>query len=179
MGTAHLPQESSLPQTSEVAELAPQAAAEPWWQWIKRTVTSGGPGQVIFAITNACNAGCGFCNFALERSAARRVAVRSRRRGVRAIDVLHGLFIRYLIVTGGEPPLHPELDEIVATRAAGAWRSILVTNGSRLTAARCRELTAAGVSCVVISVDAAERSATRRTASCRGSAKDPPRQSGD
>jgi MoaA/NifB/PqqE/SkfB family radical SAM enzyme len=155
MGTAHLPQESSLPQTSEVAELAPQAAAEPWWQWIKRTVTSGGPGQCIFAINNACNAGCQFCNFALDvlpRADWHYVPVDD---ACRAIDVLSKLFIRYLIVSGGEPTLHPDLEAIVRHARRRHMAVVLVSNGSRLTPQRCRQLVDAGVSSLVISVDAA------------------------
>ena len=36
-------------------------------RWLRQVLAKGGPGQVIFALTNACNANCGFCNFALER----------------------------------------------------------------------------------------------------------------
>jgi MoaA/NifB/PqqE/SkfB family radical SAM enzyme len=128
---------------------------EPWWQWLKRTVQHGGPGQCIFAISNACNARCRFCNFALDelpRAAWRYVPLED---ACRAIDILDQLFVRYLIVSGGEPTLHPELDGIIAHARRRHMAVLLVTNGSRLTPERCRELVAAGVSSMVISIDAA------------------------
>src|SRR5215813_6596729 len=110
MGTAQFHRESNLTPAADAGELSSEAAAEPWWQWIKQTVTRGGPGQCIFAINNACNAGCQFCNFALDvlpRSDWQYVPVDD---ACRAIDVLSKLFIRYLIVSGGEPTLNPGLE---------------------------------------------------------------------
>src|SRR4029450_13878139 len=92
---------------------AVSAGRESWLQWLKLTLLNGGPGQCIFAINNACNAGCEFCNFALDvlpRADWRYVRLDDARR---AIDVLSNLFIRYLIVSGGEPTLHPHLDAIL------------------------------------------------------------------
>ena len=73
----------------------------------------------------------------------------------RAIDVLSKLFIRYLIVSGGEPTLHPDLEAIVRHARRRHMAVVLVSNGSRLTPQRCRQLVDAGVSSLVISVDAA------------------------
>ena len=148
----------ALPRVSTLdgrAAPMPAAAHESWWKWIKLTLQNGGPGQCIFAINNACNAGCGFCNFArdvLPRSSWRYVPLDGARR---AIDILSGLFIRYLIVSGGEPTLHPDLDAIVRHARRRHMTAMLVTNGSTLTEQRCEELAAAGVSSMVISVDAA------------------------
>jgi MoaA/NifB/PqqE/SkfB family radical SAM enzyme len=141
--------------TQTTVPLSPPAAESPW-HWLRETIRTGGPGQVVFAINNACNAGCAFCNFALDRLPRAHWAFAPLDDTRRAIDVLHGLFIRYLIVTGGEPLLHPDVDAIIAHAHACGMNVLLVTNGSRLTPARCRELATAGVSSVVISVDAAE-----------------------
>ncbi len=132
----------------------PQRAPESRWHWLRETVRTGGPGQVIFAITNACNANCGFCNFALDRLPRAHWTFAPAAEARRAIDLLHGLFIRYLILTGGEPLLHPDLDELVAHASARGMNVVLVTNGSRLSDARCRQLVSAGLSSVVISIDA-------------------------
>lgn len=129
-------------------------ARESRWAWIREVLRSGGPGQVIFALNNACNANCGFCNFALERLPRADWKFAPVEETKRAIDVLHDNFIRYLILTGGEPMLHPDLDAIVAHAAERGIAVVLVTNGSRLTEPRCAELAAAGVSSVVISIDA-------------------------
>jgi MoaA/NifB/PqqE/SkfB family radical SAM enzyme len=141
------------------APSASPRARESRWHWLRETVRTGGPGQVIFAITNACNANCGFCNFALDRLPRAQWAFAPAADARRAIDLLHGLFIRYVIITGGEPLLHPDLDEVVAHASAQGMKVVLVTNGSRLSAARCKELAVAGLSSVVISVDAAEAAA--------------------
>jgi MoaA/NifB/PqqE/SkfB family radical SAM enzyme len=137
----------------------PPGRSESRWQWLKKTLQSGGPGQCIFAINNACNASCAFCNFALDvlpRDDWKHVELEDARR---AIDVLSGLFIRYLIVSGGEPTLHPDLDEIIRHAQRRHMTVLLVTNGSRLTPERCRSLRDAGVSSMIISIDAATAAA--------------------
>lgn len=137
------------------ASQTPGRPRESWWQWLASTLAHGGPGQCIFVINNGCNASCGFCNFALDalpRAAWQYVPLAD---ACRAIDVLAGLFVRYLVLTGGEPTLHRDLDAIVRHAADRDMHVLLVTNGSRLTRTRCRELAAAGVSSVVISIDAA------------------------
>jgi MoaA/NifB/PqqE/SkfB family radical SAM enzyme len=136
------------------AEPAPPAERESRWQWLKQTLRSGGPGQCIFAITNACNASCGFCNFALDVQPPERWHHVPLEGAKRAIDVLAGLFVRYLIVSGGEPTLHPDLEEIIRHAARRRMTVLLVTNGSRLTPDRCRALEDAGVSSMIISIDA-------------------------
>ena len=137
------------------APAAPAAPEESRWQWLRRTLQSGGPGQCIFSINNACNAGCDFCNFALDVLPRADWHYAPLDGACRAIDVLSDLFIRYLIVSGGEPTLHPHLDEIIRHARRRHMSVLLVTNGSRLTPQRCAELVEAGVSTVVISIDAA------------------------
>ena len=124
------------------------------WQWLRQTLRTGGPGQCIFAITNACNANCAFCCFARDKLPRDRWAFVDPDGAKAAIDVLHRNFIRYLIVTGGEPLLHPQLDEIVAHAQKSGISVFVVTNGSRLGKRRCRELAAAGVTNVIVSIDA-------------------------
>lgn len=124
------------------------------WQWLRQTLRTGGPGQCIFAITNACNANCAFCCFALDKLPRKQWAFVDPAGATAAIDVLHRNFIRYLIVTGGEPLLHPRLDEIVSYAQQRGMSVFIVTNGSRLGKQRCHELAAAGVSNMIISIDA-------------------------
>jgi MoaA/NifB/PqqE/SkfB family radical SAM enzyme len=139
----------------EDTDTSQRADHESRWQWLKRTLTSGGPGQCVFAITNACNASCGFCNFALDVQPPERWHHVPLEGAKRAIDVLAGLFVRYLIVSGGEPTLHPDLEEIVRHTAKRGMTVLLVTNGSRLTPDRCRALKDAGVTSMIVSIDAA------------------------
>ena len=37
------------------------------WQLFKEVLNHGGPGYLQFAITNICNADCGFCGFARSK----------------------------------------------------------------------------------------------------------------
>jgi len=143
------------PSPAARASHAPPEACESRWQWLKLTLEKGGPGQCIFVINNGCNANCGFCSFALDvlpRAGWQFVPIED---ACRAIDVLAGLFVRYLIISGGEPTLHQELDTLVRYAKRRHMAVLLVTNGSRLTRKRCGELSAAGVSSVMISIDAA------------------------
>jgi len=129
-------------------------AGESRWHWLRETLRTGGPGQCIFAITNACNAGCDFCSFAIDRLPRAAWTFVDVEQARAAIDVLHRQFIRYLVVTGGEPLLHPGFDAIAGHARDRGMQVLLVTNGSRLTEPRCRTLLAAGVSSVQISIDA-------------------------
>jgi hypothetical protein len=36
------------------------------WDTLRLVASSGGPGRCEFALNNACNANCGFCNFARD-----------------------------------------------------------------------------------------------------------------
>ena len=49
---------------------------------------SGGPGFCQFAVTNACNANCGFCNFARDRLAKEHWQYVERQGALDAIDIL-------------------------------------------------------------------------------------------
>ncbi len=45
-------------------EKAPRSRA---WDTLRLVLSSGGPGRCEFALNNACNANCGFCNFARDK----------------------------------------------------------------------------------------------------------------
>ncbi|MBM4269254.1 MAG: radical SAM protein, partial [Deltaproteobacteria bacterium] len=124
------------------------------WSWLRDTVRLGGPGQCVFAINNACNAGCDFCNFALGRLPREDWKYVPLEAARQAIDVLHRNFIRYLVITGGEPMLHPDVEEIIAHARDRSMSVLLVTNGSKLNERSCRALAEAGTTNVIISIDA-------------------------
>jgi MoaA/NifB/PqqE/SkfB family radical SAM enzyme len=115
----------------------------------------GGPGFCQFAINNACNARCSFCNFALDKLPRADWHYVERTGAVHALAILYRHGIRYLVITGGEPLLHPDLLAIVEHAAKWGMKVMLVTNGALLRPHRIRELVEAGLSSFIISVDAA------------------------
>lgn len=117
----------------------------------------GGPGFCQFAITSACNANCGFCNFARDRHPKDRWQYVSRSQAFDALSILHREGIRYLVLTGGEPTLHPNLTDIVRYASGLGMKVMLVTNAGILGRHKIDSLHEAGLSSFIISVDAASR----------------------
>jgi MoaA/NifB/PqqE/SkfB family radical SAM enzyme len=115
----------------------------------------GGPGFCQFAINNACNARCGFCNFAVDKLPKANWKYVDHDGALEAVDILYRQGIRYLVITGGEPMLHPALTFIVERAASLKMKVMLVTNGSLLKTRRIHELAEAGLSSFIISIDAA------------------------
>jgi len=122
---------------------------------IRQVLGEGGPGFCQFAINNACNAGCDFCSFNLASLPRKDWVFASLEKSREAIDILMRHGVRYLVLTGGEPMLHPHLDGIVGHAAELGMAVILVTNGSRLTEDSILALKESGISSVIISIDAA------------------------
>jgi MoaA/NifB/PqqE/SkfB family radical SAM enzyme len=121
---------------------------------LKMVLDEGGPGFCQFAINNACNARCGFCNFSRDTLSKDFWVFVAIPAAFDAIDILYRQGIRYLVITGGEPLLHSGLSKIVTRAAKLGMKVLLVTNGSLLTLPRIRELADAGLSSFLISIDA-------------------------
>jgi len=115
----------------------------------------GGPGFCQFALSNACNANCGFCNFARDTLPKEEWEFVERQGALDAIDILHKQGIRYLVLTGGEPTLHPNLVDIVRHGAESGIKVLLVSNAGLLKPHKIHELIDAGLSSFIISIDAA------------------------
>src|ERR1700689_4838868 len=98
--------------------------------------------------TRRCNLSCTYCNEFDDFSKPVPVAEMLRR-----IDLLADLGTSIISFSGGEPLLHPELDEqIVRIRQRGAIAG-MITNGYLLTADRIRKLNRAGLEHLQISID--------------------------
>jgi MoaA/NifB/PqqE/SkfB family radical SAM enzyme len=140
------------------AETVPDASASPrktpFWRIALKALRDGGPGTCHFAITSVCNARCGFCNFAIDRLPKDQQHSVTLDDAKLALDILARNDVRYLHLTGGEPLAHRDLDEIVAHARCLSMSPILVTNGWLLTEARVDRLIAAGMSSLVLSIDA-------------------------
>ena len=119
---------------------------------ILHLILQGGPGFCQIAITNACNARCRFCNFPQVPSASRVMADPGRL--FQGLAALKQAGVQYLCFTGGEPLLYPDLMPALARARDLAINTILCTNGSLLSPAVIKELQAAGLENLIISMDA-------------------------
>jgi MoaA/NifB/PqqE/SkfB family radical SAM enzyme len=98
--------------------------------------------------TRRCNLSCAYCN-EFDRVSAPVPLAELRRR----IDALAALGTGIITLSGGEPLLHPQADEIVAhIRRRGAIAT-LITNAYLLTPAVIARLNAAGLDSMQISID--------------------------
>ncbi len=129
---------------------------------LQSVLENGGPGFCQFAITNACNAQCRFCSFSRTEGSPKNRCFAETGRAIDAIAVLAARGIRYLVITGGEPLLHPGLGDIVIAAARCGLNVMLVTNAALLEERRIEELAKSGLSGFLISVDAMDESAHER-----------------
>ena len=114
----------------------------------------GGPGYLQFAITNICNAQCGFCGFARDKlDPGRRHSV-TLEEARDVIDICVKNHIGYLLFVGGEPLVHKDLREMVRAATVQGIRPMICTNGALWTEANMRERADQGLSSVIMSVDA-------------------------
>ena len=114
----------------------------------------GGPGYLQFAITNICNADCGFCGFARSKfdPKARRSVTLAEAKDV--IDISVRNHIGYLLFVGGEPMVHRDLRAMVRYAAEQGIHPMICTNGGLWNETNMRELADAGLTSVIMSIDA-------------------------
>jgi MoaA/NifB/PqqE/SkfB family radical SAM enzyme len=72
---------------------------------------------------------------------------------LRRIDLLAGLGTAAITISGGEPLLHPELDDIIRRIRRHNLLATLITNGYLLTSERIKRLNRAGLNYLQISID--------------------------
>ncbi|MEN6356027.1 MAG: hopanoid biosynthesis associated radical SAM protein HpnJ [Armatimonadota bacterium] len=118
----------------------------------KQVMKNGGPGFCQFAITDACNAACKFCNFRVDMSMKRTYV--SLENAVAAQNILARNGIRYIAYIGGEPTIHPSLADMITHAKSHGMKTIICTNGSVLSGDRISEYVEAGLDSAIISVDA-------------------------
>jgi MoaA/NifB/PqqE/SkfB family radical SAM enzyme len=116
----------------------------------------GGPGYLQFAITNICNADCDFCGFARSQfdPKARRSVTLDEARQV--IDIAVKNHIGYLLFVGGEPMVHRDLRAMTRYAAERGIHPMICTNGGLWTDENMRGLAGAGLTSVIMSIDAHE-----------------------
>jgi MoaA/NifB/PqqE/SkfB family radical SAM enzyme len=98
--------------------------------------------------TRRCNLSCSYCNEFDRVSAPVPIAeLRAR------IDKLADLGTTIITLSGGEPLLHPDVDEIIRHIRARGSVATLITNGYLLTPALVDRLNTAGLDSLQISID--------------------------
>jgi MoaA/NifB/PqqE/SkfB family radical SAM enzyme len=106
------------------------------------------PLLVQMVVTRRCNLSCGYCNEYDDRSPP--VPLETLRRQIDHVAELGTLVVTF---TGGEPLLHPQLDEVIAYAVERGLVVTSITNGYPLTQRWIERLNDAGLSLLQISVD--------------------------
>jgi len=95
-----------------------------------------------------CNLACAYCNEYDDYSKPVPLEVMRRR-----LDHLAELGTTIITLSGGEPMLHPEVDDIIAHIRKHGIMAGMITNGYLLTGDRVRRLNQAGLEHMQISID--------------------------
>ncbi len=114
----------------------------------KGILSTDHPVQVHIVPMRRCNLSCTYCNEFDDVSKPVPLDVMLAR-----IDKLAALGTTLVTISGGEPLLHPELDEIIARIRGHNILSGMITNGYLLTAERIARLNRAGLDHMQISID--------------------------
>src|SRR5664280_1226732 len=120
----------------------------------KEVLNHGGPGYLQFAITNICNADCGFCGFARSKfdpKARRSVTLQEARE---VIDIAVKNRIGYLLFVGGEPMVHRDLRAMTRYAAERGIHPMICTNGGLWNDENMRGFASDGLTSVIMSIDA-------------------------
>jgi MoaA/NifB/PqqE/SkfB family radical SAM enzyme len=115
---------------------------------LKGVVSTDHPVLAHIIPIRRCNLACAYCNEYDDYSKPVPLEVMRRR-----LDRLAELGTTIITLSGGEPLLHPELDEIIAHIRKHGIMAGMITNGYLLTADRIRRLNHAGLEHLQISID--------------------------
>jgi MoaA/NifB/PqqE/SkfB family radical SAM enzyme len=95
-----------------------------------------------------CNLACTYCNEFDDFSTPVPIEEMYRR-----VDKLGALGTSVVTISGGEPLMHPELDDVIGRIRANGMVAGLITNGYLLVAERIQRLNRAGLEWLQISID--------------------------
>jgi len=98
--------------------------------------------------TRRCNLACTYCNEFDDVSKPVETAEIKKR-----LDILADMDTSIITISGGEPLLHPELDEIIRHIRKRGMIAGMITNGFLLTRERIEQLNRAGLEHLQISID--------------------------
>ena len=120
----------------------------------REVLQHGGPGYLQFAITNICNADCGFCGFARSQFDPKKRRSVTLQEAKDVIDIAVKNHIGYLLFVGGEPMIHRDLRAMVRYAAARGIHPMICTNGGLFNEENMRALASDGLTSVIMSIDA-------------------------
>jgi MoaA/NifB/PqqE/SkfB family radical SAM enzyme len=115
---------------------------------VKGLVSTGHPLLVHIIPIRRCNLACTYCNEFDDFSKPVPTEEMFRR-----IDRLGAMGTWIVTISGGEPLLHPDLDDIIGRIRKNGIVAGLITNGYLLTAERIERLNRAGLEYLQISID--------------------------
>lgn len=121
---------------------------------LKKVFRDGGPGFCQFAITDACNARCGFCNFSVDSNYVQQRTYVSLREARTAINILADNGVGYIAFVGGEPTMHSDMPQMIGHAKLVGMQTLVCTNGALLSKERAKEYINSGIGSVIISIDA-------------------------
>ncbi|OFW09185.1 MAG: radical SAM protein [Acidobacteria bacterium RIFCSPLOWO2_12_FULL_59_11] len=119
-----------------------------WWKIGKGLLSTRHPLLVHLIPVRRCNLSCTYCNEYDDFSAPVPTAEMLRR-----VDRLDALGTSVVTISGGEPTLHPDLDEIIRRIRHHGMIAGLITNGYFLIPERIERLNRAGLEYMQISID--------------------------
>src|SRR5208282_1284690 len=118
------------------------------WQILKAVVSTDHPLLAHLIPIRRCNLACTYCNEFDDFSKPVPIEEMYRR-----IDKLGALGTAVVTISGGEPLMHPELDDVIRRIRANGMIAGLITNGYLLVAERIQRLNLAGLEWLQISID--------------------------
>lgn len=114
----------------------------------KALLDTGHPVLAHIVPIRRCNLSCTYCNEYDDSSKPVALETVHER-----IDKLASLGTTVVTISGGEPLLHPDLDQIIARIRRNGMIAGMITNGYLLTAERIERLNVAGLDHLQISID--------------------------
>lgn len=126
--------------------------------------TAADRGTMVVDVTYLCNATCRYCRWGDKNTPGR--AAQDLADVLIPPDTLEMVGTRRVVISGGEPRLHPRISDILAHYGSLVDEVVVITNGYGLDAKAAGSLLDAGATGITISldsVDAMESFMTRRT----------------
>lgn len=120
---------------------------------VRRPFVPGAPFQVVWDVTYACNLKCQHCYASAGRVAADEL---STEEALGVVDKLAAMGIPILALSGGEPLVRKDIFQITRRAADRGMYVSIATNGTLISETKAKEMKAAGVEYLQISLDGAD-----------------------